>query len=257
MKRTIIAAGIVSVGLLVFAGRANADGVKEGQWSMTTVIRMEGADDQSAEAMAEMEKMSPEEKAMMEQMMGGMKFGAPGGGMGMSTTTTQCITNDNPVPESEDQEDCQKTHSMTGNTVHFEVVCDDSRSTGDVTYENESMHGTIQSTQTADGTEENVTIDISGQYVGPCDQNASNAVPSLNTQGLAERELAIKQKELDLKEQELQIKQQELDLQTASAADQGNNASSGPSTLDNVNSAVNTTNNVKSTFGGLRSLLGR
>ena len=169
MKRMIVTAGIVSVGMLFFTTGAKAAGIKEGKWSMTTAIRMEGTDDQTAEAMKEMENMSPEEKTMMERMMGGMKIGGQGGGMGMSITETQCLTNDNPVPEAEDQEDCQQTHNIKGNTVNFEVVCAKSHSTGQVTYKDETMKGMIKTTQNEDGRETTSTIDISGQYVGPCE----------------------------------------------------------------------------------------
>lgn len=170
MNRIFLPAGVVSVGILLLTSLASADAIKEGQWSMTTVIRMEGMDKQEAEAMKEMENMSPEEKAMMQKMMGGMgmTLGAAGGGMGMSTTTTQCISNDNPVPEAKNEENCKETHTINGNTVNFEVVCAKSRSTGKITYKNDSMKGTIQSTSTENGQEKNVTLDISGQYVGPC-----------------------------------------------------------------------------------------
>ncbi len=163
MNRVMVVVGVLCVGILAVAGGATAASVKEGKWSMTTVIQMDGADPQAAEAMREMENLPPEQQAMMQRMMGG-----PGGAPGMSTTTTQCITNDHPVPESKGQEDCQQTHTITGNTVEFEVVCADSRSTGEVTYKGDSMKGTITSTQTARGQQRNMTIDISGEYVGPC-----------------------------------------------------------------------------------------
>ncbi len=168
MRSAVVAAGVAFVGVLVCFSGAYAAGIKEGKWSMTTVIRMEGMDDQAAHAMRDMEQMPPEQRAMMQKMMGGMKIGGPGGGGGMSTTRTQCITNNNPVPEANSQKGCQQTHTMKGNTVDFEVVCDSSRSTGHVTYKNDSMKGTIKSTQTERGQQHNATIDISGQYVGPC-----------------------------------------------------------------------------------------
>jgi len=164
MKKIIVAVGVAAVGILLFTNTAKAAEIKEGQWSMTTVIHIDGMD----EAMEEMKGMSPQEKAMMEKMMGGMKFGAAGGGGGMSTTITQCITNDNPVPESDKQKNCQQTHSKKGNTVNFEVICADSHTSGQVTYQNNSMKGRIKSTQTKNGKKENVTMDISGKYVGPC-----------------------------------------------------------------------------------------
>lgn len=164
MKKFILVAGIVSAGIVVFAGGASAE-VKEGKWSMTMVTKMEGMPG-ADEAMEAMQNMSPEDRAMMEQMMGGMKMGAsPDGAPGIATTIVKCVTNDNPVPSPE--EGCQTTHSLQGDTVNFESVCADSTSSGQVTYENDSMSGTIRSHQTADNT--NATIELSGQYIGPCD----------------------------------------------------------------------------------------
>ena len=176
MKRSIFATGVVTIGILFSTCSADAAGIKEGKWSMTTVIKMDGMDNQAAEAMKEMEHMSPEDKAMMQKMMGGMKIGGAGAGMGMSTTITQCLTNNNPVPEASHQENCQQTHTVKGNTVNFDVVCSNSHSSGQVTYKNDTMNGTIKSTQTDHGQEKTNVINISGTYVGPCDQhNANNA----------------------------------------------------------------------------------
>ena len=261
MKKTILATVVLSAGIFFLSGTANAAAIKEGSWTMTTNIHMDGMDNEMAQAQQDMENMSPAERAMMEKMMGGMKMkmGAQGGGMGMSMTRTQCITNDNPVPKGDNQEDCQQTHSMRGNTVHFDVVCADGHSSGDVTYKNDTMKGTIKSTQTEKGKETTSTIDLSGQYVGPCDQNAANVSSRANhpsAQGLSdEKRLAIKEKELDLKKKELELKQKEQELESAS--NNGKNKSNSKSTLENVNDTVNTTNNVKNIFGGVRSLLGR
>lgn len=173
----IIFTAVVSLGFL-FSAAANAAAIKDGQWSMTMVIRAEGMDEQMAEAQKQMESMSPEEKAMMGQMMGGMGMqmgGQSGGGMGMTITNTQCITNDNPVPKGEDEEGCEKTHNFRGNTLHFETVCKDSHSKGKITYKNTSMKGTIETTKTVKGKAEAATIDISGEYVGPCVQELSDS----------------------------------------------------------------------------------
>ncbi|MDP2653746.1 MAG: DUF3617 family protein [Candidatus Omnitrophota bacterium] len=168
MKKLILAMAVVAVGSLVFAAGLRAEGVREGKWSMTMVTTMGGMNQEATEAMESMENMSPDEKAMMEKMMGGMKLQAAGSAVGMTTTTTQCITNDNPVPDADATEDCQTTHTMDGNTVKFESVCKDSTSTGEITYQEDSMNGWIKSHQTVDGNETDVTIEISGQYVGPC-----------------------------------------------------------------------------------------
>ncbi|HLF18198.1 MAG TPA: DUF3617 family protein [Candidatus Omnitrophota bacterium] len=164
MKKLLWAVGVVSLSILNFSGSASAE-VKEGQWTMTIVTKMAGMDEEMAAAM---EGMSEDEKAMMQQMMGGMNISAGPGGAGISTTIKQCITNDNPVPEASDEEGCTSTHSMDGNTVHFETVCPESTSTGEVTYQEDSMQGLISSKQTEDGEEMEVSIEISGEYVGPC-----------------------------------------------------------------------------------------
>ena len=159
----------VAIVMVLLAGTVSAaQGIKEGQWSMTMSIQAEGMGDEAANAMAEMDKMSPEDKAMMQQMMGGMGIGVGGPGMGMAVSSSQCITNAQPVPTRDDQKDCKETHSIEGNTVHFDVVCADSKSSGDVTYEGDSMTGRITSTQRERGQETTSTINLRGQYEGPC-----------------------------------------------------------------------------------------
>ena len=162
MKKFILATAIISAGVVIFSIGASAQGIKEGKWSLTIVTKMAGMEQQTTEAMQAMENMSPEEKAMMQQMMGGTGMNANG----MTTTIAQCITNDNPVPET--QENCRQTHTQSGNTVNFETICNDSTSAGQVTYEGDSMRGTVHSHVTVAGRETNSTIEITGQYIGPC-----------------------------------------------------------------------------------------
>ncbi len=160
-----IALGVIAVLGVFVLGTSDARAeVREGKWTMSTVIKATGME----EAAAEMQNMAPEDKAMMQKMMGNMNVNMGAGGGGMQTTITRCLTNDSPVPQMNGQEDCQTKHSITGNTVHFETVCKDSTSTGDITYQQDSMRGTIQSHATAPG-EHDATIEISGQYLGPCD----------------------------------------------------------------------------------------
>ena len=168
MKQWMLVLG-ASLAVVVCAGTARAaQGIKEGQWSMTMTIQADGMGDEAAQAAKEMEKMSPEDRAMMQQMMGGMKMGGGAQGTGMTVQSSQCMTNDHPVPTQDEQKDCQETHSITGNAVHFDVVCKDSTSSGDVTYHNDSMTGHITSTRREHGRETTSTIDLHGQYEGPC-----------------------------------------------------------------------------------------
>lgn len=166
MKK-IIAAAAVAAGMAVFATGAQAGGIQQGKWAMTMTTKMQGAgfDAKSAAAMKAMQNMPPEKKAMMQAMMGKMNMGVSMNGQGMTTTTTACVTDQNPVPETPHHENCKTTHSTDGNTVHFEVTCPKSTSKGDVTYDDHVMKGAIVS-QTAQG---KITTDIAGKYIGPCD----------------------------------------------------------------------------------------
>jgi len=134
----------------------------------------------------DMKKYIPAEYAgMMEQMMGGMGMNMGGPGGGMTVNTSQCITNDNPVPEGKDNDkNCKNTHTMKGHTVNFEVVCPKSRTTGEVTYKNESMKGTIHSTVKERGQEQVMTMDISGKYEGPCGKALKRDVSDKAKRGL-------------------------------------------------------------------------
>lgn len=169
MKKLILTMMIIFTGVVILAAGARAAGIKEGKWTMTMTTKMGGAmGEEYANAMKEMENMSEEEKGMMGQMMGNMGMQMGSGSQGITTTVTQCITNDNPVPE-DPTKNCKETHSVDGNTVKFESVCDDSTSTGEITYQDESMTGTIKSKQNIDGQETDTTIELAGTYIGPCE----------------------------------------------------------------------------------------
>ena len=112
--------------------------------------------------------MPPEARAMMGNM--GVQMG--GNAQGMTTTTTQCITNQNPVPNAKTSENCQETHEMNGNTINFHVTCNGSDtqmdSTGQVTYNGDSMEGQVKSHQVEHGQSMDASIQITGRYLGSC-----------------------------------------------------------------------------------------
>ncbi len=169
MKRKIVWAGWLILAVLVFAGAAGAEGIREGEWKMTVVSKMEGMEKEMAEAKRQLESLPPEQRAMMDQMMGRMDVSFDVGEEGVTTTVTQCISQTDPVPEIEGaRPECDVTHSVAGGTVSFEAVCPEGSSSGQLTYEEDSMTGTVTSRQEADGRVTRVTMDISGEYVGPC-----------------------------------------------------------------------------------------
>jgi len=166
MKKFVGIMVVAAVGLIVGIGASNAAGIKEGKWTITMTTKMDGAQDHASEMQEAMANMTPEEKATMEKMMGGMNIQM--GAEGMTTSTTHCVTQDNPVPEMEELEGCQTTHEISGDVVTFESTCADSHSSGTLTYSDDAMNGVITSTKTENGEETGVTIELTGQYEGPC-----------------------------------------------------------------------------------------
>ncbi|MFO7686413.1 MAG: DUF3617 family protein [Desulfobacterales bacterium] len=87
-------------------------------------------------------------------------------------THTQCITNEDLVPMSGDaNQECQVTDvQMNGNTVSWKITCGGQgggmSGTGQVTYEGDRMHGTMQMTIAGYGTQ--VKNTLSGRRVGDC-----------------------------------------------------------------------------------------
>ena len=88
-------------------------------------------------------------------------------------THTQCITNADLVPMSQDaNQECKVTDIQTqGGTVSWKISCGGQAGgmsgTGQVTYEGDRMHGTMSMTITPYGT--SVKNTLSGRRVGNCD----------------------------------------------------------------------------------------
>ena len=173
-KLSLRMAGILVL-FCIFAVSANAEGIKEGKWSMTMVTKMEGLGTEAGEMMNAMKNMPPEAAAMMKQMPGQMGMQISAGAEGISATVTQCVTDKSPVPEMQmpDPENCKQSHDIIGNTVSFQVNCKskshEMESSGSVTYKDESMEGLVKSHQLEDGQSIDATIMITGKYLGKCE----------------------------------------------------------------------------------------
>jgi len=146
---------------------------KEGKWSFTSIIKMDGNSAQAAEmqeAMKELENMPPAAREMMKKMQG--SIGTQEGGI--KTTATQCITNNNPVPDMNagKKNTCRETHQIRGNTVTFHSVCKEPDGQvevdGEMTFTEDTMKGQIKSHQLREGEAVDTTIEMSGKYLGPC-----------------------------------------------------------------------------------------
>ena len=156
---------------MAFFSPARAEGLKEGQWKMTMVTKVDSPE--MDEAMKEMQNMPPEAMAMMKKIGGknGIEFN--GDNKGISVSLTQCMTQQNPIPKHmPSNEHCQETHEINGDTVNFHTTCNfdntEIESTGEMKYSGDSMEGHIKSHEVRKGKATDSAIDINGQYVGPC-----------------------------------------------------------------------------------------
>ncbi|MBN1256010.1 MAG: DUF3617 domain-containing protein [Deltaproteobacteria bacterium] len=147
MARKIAVLGtvvLVSIALVIIHAWAEPQ-MNPGKWEITTTTEMEG--------------MPPQ-----------------------TQTHTQCISADNMIPMSEDaNQECQVTDLTTqGNTVSWRISCSGGKmnGTGSVTYNGDSMHGTMSMIIEPYGTR--VHNKLSGRRIGPCDGQAatSPSVPS-------------------------------------------------------------------------------
>ena len=174
MKKNLL----IGLGLMVMVFIFNAqvwaeDGLKEGKWIMTMVTKMDNMTPRMAEAMKQMENMPPEAKAAMEKMQQKMGVSMKVNGQGVTISTTQCITKQNPVPKNKySSAYCQVTHNTNGNVVNFHTTCDHNNmqmeSSGSMTYAGDTMQGHIKSHEVVAGKTMDSSIDITGQYAGPC-----------------------------------------------------------------------------------------
>jgi hypothetical protein len=149
MKKFVLGAlGFLVMGLIFTAVASEEEGLKEGKWTMTMVTKMEGLPPEAAAAMAQ--------------------AGAPG----MTTTVTQCITHENAIPNTKMPPECEQTVQRNGNTFNYHITCNkpdnQMEQTGEVTYSGDTMQGLVKSHQTNAGSSMDMTIQISGQYIGPC-----------------------------------------------------------------------------------------
>lgn len=90
-------------------------------------------------------------------------------------TVRQCITKNDPVPQSKDKNyDCKtKAHKISGNTVTYNVECKGKEgimeTSGTTTYSDNSMNGTSNTKVKIKGQPEiQMVSKIKGKYLGKC-----------------------------------------------------------------------------------------
>lgn len=102
-------------------------------------------------------------------------FEMPGMPMKMPPTTrSQCITQDDLVPQAQQQpgQECRvSNYKVAGNTVSYDVVCkaegNQMKGHGEATYSGDSMSGSMRMTVTGQQ-EMQMTYRYTGKRTGPC-----------------------------------------------------------------------------------------
>jgi hypothetical protein len=153
---------------------AQADGFKEGKWTLNMVTHMSNMTPEMAKAMQQMQNLPPQVQAMMKAR--GVEMS--GNGQDMIVTVTRCLTKQNPIPHFTKRTDienyCQQTHVMTGNTVTFNMTCNHNdfqmNSSGTMSYTGDTMQGSITSHESNAGHSMDSAISLTGQYMGACDK---------------------------------------------------------------------------------------
>ncbi|MEO8542856.1 MAG: DUF3617 domain-containing protein [Burkholderiaceae bacterium] len=169
MKNSIrIAACLLSV----VAVGAGAQALKPGLWEMQT--KMQSGSGEMENAMAEMQKqmaaMTPEQRKMMQDMMGkqGVSVGAGGpGGMSVKVCMTKEMVERNEIPTQ--QGDCKTTQSpRSGNSMKFAFSCTKPPSSGEgeVTFVSPQTYTSkVIVNTTATGKAERMTMESQGKWL--------------------------------------------------------------------------------------------
>lgn len=177
--KAVAMAGVIlgmSVMLLVSCSPAGSSGFKPGQWTMTMTTVIEGNSpeaEEAREAAKQMQNMPAVARSLMQKMQGSMgaSVGTDADG-NMTMTMTQCLTEENPVPDSKMPKTCKQTHSVRGDTVTYQASCKDrnfeAETKGKMTYKGDTMKGESRTRQVVQGKTMDTLVKIDGKYLGPC-----------------------------------------------------------------------------------------
>jgi hypothetical protein len=163
-----IAAGLLAAVSLA----AQAQSIKPGLWEMQT--KMQSGSGEIEKAMAQMQQqmaaMTPEQRKMMQDMMGkqGVGIGAAGpGGMSVKVCMTKEMVERNEIPVQ--QGECKTTQSpRSGNSMKFSFSCTQPPSSGEgeVTFVSPQAYTSkVTLNTTASGKAERMTVDSQGKWL--------------------------------------------------------------------------------------------
>jgi hypothetical protein len=152
-------------------GSALAQTIKPGLWEFTQASQLPPERQaQMAKAQKAMENMSPEQRKMMEGLMGqhGVSVGLSGG----VVTVKACITKEQAernLATVGQQGKCTQDSQRTGNVIKTHFVCSESATEGDstVTLKGDSAFSNqLRITRQANGKPETTTIAGEGRWLG-------------------------------------------------------------------------------------------
>lgn len=136
---SITAAMTVIVPVLMGASTAHAQSTKPGLWEINN--KMAGhaqMDSAMAQAQKQMAALPPDQRKMMEAMMGKQGISMPtasaGGGMAMKICITPEMAARNDMPNQQEGDCTTSITSRTGNSMKAKFVCTHPPTTGEGTY---------------------------------------------------------------------------------------------------------------------------
>lgn len=143
--------------------------VKTGTWEATMSVTMNGMPPIPADVLA---KMTPQQRAMVEQMSGGR-----GGGQARTTTSKSCVKKEdvqNPLAFANDQKSCKPTiviSTPSKEVVKIDCADNQTKSNGTITIEalsSESIKitGAVAATSSDGAHTMNITMNGTSKWVG-------------------------------------------------------------------------------------------
>lgn len=132
---------LCAAALCLIALPAKAQTIQPGLWEVQT--QMQGGDPamaaRAAEAQKRLANLPPEQRKMVESMMGNMKIqpSSDGTNFSMKLCLTKEMVERDHIPQQKEQHGCKNTYSpRLGGSVKFSFQCPDSRGDGVMTYVN-------------------------------------------------------------------------------------------------------------------------
>ncbi len=131
---------LVSLSLITLFGACSDEksiDIKEGKWSITTTTVIEG-----------------------------MPFQMP------AVTNTQCMGDKVILPQQQNNQNngCKVTkQNISGSTVEWEVVCQDSKGSGSITYNHDTFTGEVKMETSAPNGVMKMSSKMSGKHIGACE----------------------------------------------------------------------------------------